>query len=242
MIANPDTCFNAGKQWERFAEADPYRYILTDAKRGDPQAFWESGERLVRSELVPLVRDRSIQTNLALEIGSGIGRLTLPLASYFRSTVGVDIAPGMVRKAIACARDNGIPNTSFLLISGPEDFLRRAGHYLGRCDLVYSLLVFQHIPALSMIEDYLHVVRSLLCAKGIAYLQFDTRPATFLYRIKTELPDFLLPRFWRRGIRRIRRTTPEITECLHRTGLEIVDEAAPATSYHRYVVRISGHS
>jgi SAM-dependent methyltransferase len=223
--------------WERFSEIDPYLYIFTDMKRTDPKAFWQSGEQVVNAELLPLVHAHSLRPMVALEIGSGVGRLAFPLARHFRKVVGADIASGMTQRARSIARDNGVDNVSFIHTSGPEGFLQKAGDFVGSCDLIYSLLVFQHIPKLSIIEDYLHVIRVLLHQRGVAYLQFDTRPQGLSYRLKTWLPDFLLPRFWRRGIRRIRRPSADVEGCIRRTGMEILAECSPQTAYHRYVLR-----
>jgi SAM-dependent methyltransferase len=229
---------SAGNSWERFAELDPYLYILTDMKRTDPRVFWQSGEQLVRSEILPVIQSHGVGSNVALELGCGIGRLVLPLARHFRQVVGVDIARGMVQRASSLAKDNGVRNACFACISGPEDFLQQTGKYAGNCNFLYSLLVFQHISDFSVIEGYLHVIRTLLQKHGIAYVQFDTRPSTALYRLKTRLPDFLLPRFRRRGIRRIRRAPEEIEASIKRAGLEIVAQLTPRTEYHRYVLRL----
>ena len=223
--------------WERFAEADPYTYILTDLKNPDPKKFWESGERTVKEELLPLIRERGIRRQIGLELGCGVGRLLFPMAREFEEMVGVDIAEGMVRRAVSYAGDNGIRNVALAAISGPEDLLHKAGEYAGKVDFLYSLLVFQHIPDFAVIEGYLHAVSELLEENGIAYLQFDTREQTLLYQCKTELPDFVLPRFWRRGIRRIRRSSTELEVCFRRAGLEIVDELNPHSAYHRYILR-----
>ena len=58
----------------------------------------------------------------------------------------------------------------------------------------------------------------MLSDRGIGYLQFDTRPPGWLYEVKTALPDFLLPRFWRRGIRRIRRDPSELEQAMNLFG------------------------
>src|ERR1700722_8666141 len=110
--------------WERFAEIDPYLYILTDMKRTDPRAFWQSGEQIVGTELLPLLHAHSLRPLLGLELGSGLGRLVFPLARHFRRVVGVDIANGMVYRAKSIARDNGVDNVSFISISGPQDLLQ----------------------------------------------------------------------------------------------------------------------
>ena len=223
--------------WEHFAEMDPYLSILAGGKRVDPQSFWQRGEQIVEGELLPLLRVHGIRLGLSMELGCGIGRLALPLARHFRKVLGVDIAQVTVQRAASFARDNGIKNTAFLSIYGPEDFLQKMGRYIGSFDLIFSLLVFQYIPDFSMIEGYLHVVRVLLQERGLAYLQFDTRPKDSLYRWKNRLPDFLLPRFSPRGIRQIRRSPEEIELCSGRAGMKIVGELYRRTAHHRYILR-----
>lgn len=233
--SNTDT----GQLWDRFAETDAYRYILTSMETRDPSEFWQSGERTVRVELLPTIQANAVRTSMGLEVGSGVGRLALPLSRHFKQVLGVDISRGMVQRANSCAQDNGVGNVSFIPICGPEDFLTRVGSYAGSCDFIYSLLVFQHIADFSIIEGYLQVIRILLHEQGVAYLQFDTRPQSLAYRLKTHLPDSLLPRFWRRGIRRIRRSPEEVAASMRRAGLKIVAELTPRTAYHRYVLRIA---
>ena len=237
MIPNSQIDRTGKQAWDRFAEADPYTYILTDLKSPDPKKFWESGERTVEEELLPMIRERAIRRRIGLELGCGVGRLLFPMARHFEGMVGVDIAEGMVRRADSFARDNGIRNVDLAAISGPEDLLHKAGEYAGKIDFLYSLLVFQHIPDFAVIEGYLHAVNELLEENGIAYLQFDTRDQDLFYQWKTGLPDFVLPRFWRRGIRRIRRSTAEIEECMRRGRLETVSELDPRSAYHRYILR-----
>ena len=228
---------SASECWEKFAKDDPYTYILTSLKNRDPREFWQSGQKTADAELLPLIRARGIFQGTGMEIGCGVGRLVFPLASHFQEMIGVDIAEGMVQRAEHFARDKGISNVSFSTVSGPEDLLRRAGSYEGKISFLYSLLVFQHIPDLPMIDGYLNVIGSLLEDGGIAYLQFDTRPKDFAYHVKSNAPEFLLPRFWRKGIRRIRRSPDEIESGIRNAGLEIVGELAPSTAYHRYILR-----
>jgi SAM-dependent methyltransferase len=230
---------DTAQHWERFAETDPYRYILTSMESNDPREFWQSGEQTVRTELLPTVQASDVRTVVGLELGCGVGRLALPLARHFHEVLGVDISHRMIQRAKSRTQESGIENASFFSISGPEDFLSRVGNYAGSCDFIYSILVFQHIPDFSVIEGYLQVIRILLHESGVAYLQFDTRPQSLAYRLKTQLPDSLLPRFWRRGIRRIRRSPQEIAASLGRAGLRVVAELAPRSAYHRYLVRIA---
>jgi len=160
----------SSQSWERFAEADPYLYILTSMKRSDPGAFWQSGEDIVNAELFPFFEAHGVRRLVGLEVGSGVGRVVLPLARHFQTVVGVDIARGMVERATAFACERAIPNVSFAAISGPENFLRAARNYTGKCDFIYSLLVFQHIPDFSAIACPLHVFRHLRHGQGFAYM------------------------------------------------------------------------
>ena len=86
-------------------EADPYTYILTDLKSPDPKKFWESGERTVQVELLPLIRERAIRRRIGLELGCGVGRLLFPMARNFEEMVGVDIAGGHgAARCFVCGR------------------------------------------------------------------------------------------------------------------------------------------
>lgn len=231
--------FSASERWEEFAQLNPYKYILTTPKVVDIREFWKTGERTIEAEIRPLLQRYNVRKNLGLELGCGIGRLVVPLASDFGHVVGADISPSMIQRAASFARDNGINNISYCAISGPEDLLHQCGELAGGYDFIYSILVFQHIPDFSMIEGYLNVIRVLLRECGLAYLQFDTRPSSVSYRLKTRLPDFLLPRFWRRGIRRIRRSPEEVESAINRASLEIVAQHNRRSAYHLYVLRIS---
>jgi len=228
------------EKWEQFAQSNPYKYILTTGRLVESGEFWRTGERAVETEILPLLEQYNVRRHIGLELGCGIGRLAAPLASHFQHVVGVDISPSMIERAVAIARGRRINNISYYAVSGPEDLLHQCGELSGSCDFVYSILVFQHIPDFSMIEGYLHVIRILLGERGLAYLQFDTRFCSLAYRFKTRLPDFLLPRFWRRGIRRIRRVPDDVERALKSAHLDIIARENPRSANDRFLLRISG--
>jgi SAM-dependent methyltransferase len=225
-------------QWNDFARIDAYTYIMTDLPGGDRQAFWQSGETTVSEELLPVIRKYAVPLGTALEIGCGVGRLVFPLAGHFERVLGLDISPEMVRQGTSLAEQKSAANVRFFSLADfkhhPNDF-----GLMGGVDFIYSVIVFQHIADFSMIEDYFELVRLFLSSHGVAYLQFDTRPRNLAYRIKSCMPDVLLPRFLRRGIRRIRRSVNELESSFARHGLEIVESLGPATEYNRYVLRRS---
>src|SRR5215475_13091749 len=94
--------------WERFAEVDPYTYILTSLKNRDMKEFWQSGQSVVNREILPLIQSRQIPTRVGMELGCGVGRLLLPLAASFAEMWGVDVAEAMVRRAQIFAAGRGI--------------------------------------------------------------------------------------------------------------------------------------
>ncbi|HEX5422889.1 MAG TPA: hypothetical protein VFW94_05020 [Candidatus Acidoferrales bacterium] len=74
---------SARSKWNDFAEDDAFGYIMTDLAGGDPRLFWESGQKTVKEELLPIVQEFEVKPTVGLEIGCGVGRLVLPLCAIF---------------------------------------------------------------------------------------------------------------------------------------------------------------
>jgi len=226
----------AESQWDEFARIDAYAYIMTHLPEGDREAFWQSGETAVSEELIPVVRKYDVPRGTALEIGCGVGRLVLPLASHFERVLGLDISAEMIRQGTALAVQKNVANARFLTLADYQCRPRDFGLTQSSVDFIYSLIVFQHIADFRSIKGYFELVRLLLSPQGVAYLQFDTRPQDLVYRVKNSLPDFLLPRFLRRGIRRIRRTVAELESGFADCGLDIIEAVGSSTDYNCYIV------
>jgi SAM-dependent methyltransferase len=227
----------ARSPWHDFARQDAYGYIITDL-HGDRQTFWRSGEATVATEFLPLFDEFSISRQTALEIGCGVGRLAFPTAQHFKQVIGVDISPEMIRQAEALAVQRKVTNVKFFTVS---DFgLSGSGwpELDGQVDFIYSLLVFQHLEQFQDIEQYLRLVRSWLTTNGLAFLQFDTRPATALYYLRNRLPDRMLPVNLRRGIRRIRRNSKQLESSFRQFGLVVLRNLGKLTENHRYLLQI----
>lgn len=130
--------------WTRLGETDPYWAVLSDpAMRGGGwedhlDAFIASGEDEVvalTSRLAGLGLDAGAP---ALDFGCGVGRVTRALAERIGEAHGVDIALPMIARARA-REDAGCTyhhNAAADLDLFPDD----------RFGLVYSRLVFQHMP------------------------------------------------------------------------------------------------
>lgn len=225
------------RRWNEFAHKDPYTYILTEVSRGDRQAFWRSGEIVVSNEILPIVHRWPVCPGTALELGCGVGRLLLPMSGHFQHVVGLDISTEMVRLGQELAAKRSISNAQFIHIANPYALAQQLSDFGENIDFAYSLLVFQHIDCLPIIKAYIEAISFLLAPKGTAYLQFDTRKKNLAYHAKMVLPDFVLPRFLRRGIRRVRRNAAELEEIFAEAGLHLTESIARGTNHHCYVLR-----
>jgi cyclopropane fatty-acyl-phospholipid synthase-like methyltransferase len=157
--------------WERRARENAPFYVCTPA--GSTDAFEASGERDLEEHVLD-----GLPVSPAwrvLEIGCGVGRLVKPLARRVARVVGVDLSEEMVRRAREyCA---GLPKVELHRTDGSLDFL--AG---GSFDLVFSHIVFQHVPRKAYVDAYLRDAFRLLVPGGILRVQVDGRSRQFYRR------------------------------------------------------------
>lgn len=221
-------------RWERFASEDAEYYIYTapgvDFATADGQAlFRQSG----RDDVEQIFREAQAYLNgfdRAIEIGCGVGRLAVPMADRFAEVIGVDIAPTMISKLGEFSRAAGAPNVrGFLAHEKWSD--------QGSADLVYSLIVFQHIESWDVIADYFARIASCIASDGVCYAQFDTRRRTLPYLALRLLPDAVLPRPARKGIRRIRRKPARLRRLFDSCGLMVLEELRADSDYHAFLLR-----
>ena len=219
--------------WDKFANEDAEYYILSDktidySTEEGQQFFYSSGRELTETLLAraaPYLTSRKA----ALEIGCGIGRLSLPHARSFEKISAVDVSPTMLEKLKANAVRNGLTNVSGFLPHEKWDDQRY--------DYVYSFIVFQHISDYGIIRDYIRRISGAMNKGAIAQLQFDTRPAILSYRIRNIIPDFLLPRDQKKAIRRIRRKSEELRGLFAENNLDIITEVGPDDENHTFLLR-----
>lgn len=229
------TCALDMNRWEEFARADPYFYIDTefDRIRGMPDAidrFYETG-MAASDELLREVTSLLPGHSLAIEIGCGAGRILMGNARHFSNVRGVDVAPRMLTLLNQRAMNVGIGNVQGFLPTQTWDEPE------GSADYAYSLHVFQHIDDANEIASYIKRIGRALRPGGIAQLHFDTRPRGLLYWVRQIVPDRLLTRTQRRGMRRVRRDPAWIRAICREHGLQIVTERGPVSANHWFVLR-----
>ncbi|MEK7462336.1 MAG: methyltransferase domain-containing protein [Patescibacteria group bacterium] len=157
------------KEWDVLADENHKYYIVSKkGKQIDDTQFRETGRENYR-ELI--TEDSLIKESLGdfsdkrvLDIGCGAGRLTEFFASEFKQANGVDISEKMVEEAKK--RLQHIPNVSFVANDGE--------HYPfedNTFDLVFSYIVFQHMPSRAVILENFKEVKRVLKPAGIAKIQ-----------------------------------------------------------------------
>lgn len=216
-------------RWEGYARADAEFFIWTDVAKGDD--FAASGRRDA-ARIMELCSPHLRQRRLAVEIGCGVGRLAIPMSREFERVIGVDIAPTMLRKLEENCRAANVHNVRGMLANDAWDAC-------GPVDFVYSHIVLQHIEDWAIIEGYFARAARALSAAGVIYSQFDTRRRNPLYVMRNLSPDFLLPRHYRRGVRRIRRKVADVVRLAQACGLEIVHVSGAGTAYTLFILRVA---
>ena len=190
------------RHWNEYGRSDPLWAILTapDKKgnRWSIDEFLQTG----RDEIDALIRyldERGLAQNRrrALDFGCGAGRLTHALAGHFDHVIGVDIAASMIE--VAKRLHGGTPNLDFRVnTSGRLESIPS-----GSVDLVYTLLVLQHIRP-RYIRQYLAEFVRLLTPGGVLLFQL---PSDDVLPVKVEGHPLkrLLPRPVIAAIRAVRR-------------------------------------
>lgn len=220
--------------WDDAARRNAAWYVDTslDFDHPDMTRFFETGRTIVADALdeipvPPPGRD------LAVEIGSGLGRVCLALAERgFDRVVGIDVSSEMVERA----RE---------LVTSPRvEFVVGDGHSLapiedGTVDLLLSFTVFQHIPSTAAILGYLVEAGRVLRPGGVFVFQWNNEPGANRWRLRRWLLSFLQ----RTGIRGERRGrhAPEflgsrvplraVERTLRRAGLALGEVKGAGTLY-----------
>jgi SAM-dependent methyltransferase len=159
------------RYWDQRARENAMYYIHSelDFAEVDEAAFWASGAENLDRTLAPFGLAIG-QGDRVLEIGCGIGRMTRAIADRAGSVIGVDVSAGMVergRRALA-----GVGNVELVVGNGRD---------LGAVpdasvDVVYSFIVFQHIPDPEVTYGYVREIGRVLRPGGWTVFQVSQRP------------------------------------------------------------------
>lgn len=171
--------------WDEAARTNAAWYVDTSLSFDHPdmERFFETG-RVIVAEALDGGPAAPVGRGLAIEIGSGLGRICLALASRFDRVVGLDISPEMVRRARELVTD---PRIEFVESDGAT--LAPMGS--GEADLVLSFTVFQHIPDARLIEGYIREAGRVLRPGGVLVFQWNNQASTVVWALRRWLLAFL---------------------------------------------------
>lgn len=147
-------------EWDLRAAKNALYYTNTASTDWDVEEYFASGEANVReqieTDLVNICQGMAPAKMRVLEIGCGAGRMTRALAQMFGEVHGVDVSGEMLR--LAEQHLAGLDNVSLHQTNGLDLQVVPALPF----DFAMSYIVFQHIPARQVIENYIRDVGRLL--------------------------------------------------------------------------------
>lgn len=172
MSSSPDMLAAKMRQeWDRRSRKNAYHYIASGRAEWPEDEFFLSGERDVRDFLDPYLSDAQVvpSDKRMLEIGCGVGRMTFALAKRFGTVEAIDISGEMIKRAKELQARLGIGNVHFQVGNG-KDLSAYPDEVM---DFVFSYIVFQHIPGISIILNYVREIGRVLKRGGLFRFQLN---------------------------------------------------------------------
>ena len=155
----------------RRAEADSHREMYLNHTLFAPGSWLAKPVKTVL-DLLPLFD--GYREFCALDLGSGVGRNSIPVAQYFQEIPCrvdcVDILELAVRKLEENARQYGVSGAVRGIVSSIDDYGIPAGSY----DLILAISVLEHIASKTMFVKKLAQIRDGLRAGGVVCLIVNT--------------------------------------------------------------------
>jgi SAM-dependent methyltransferase len=162
------------RDWNQRALEDAGFYVAFYRRDQPEDAFHESAQDIVKELYPEILRLKSESPEgafiRALEVGCGPGRLLLPMSRHVDEIHGVDISEEMI--SLAARRLQDVPHAHVQVNSGYD----LAGFPDDHFSLVYSYIVYQHIPSREIILQYLLETRRVLRPGGVTRFQVRGAP------------------------------------------------------------------
>lgn len=157
--------------WDAKARENPMYYIHNqlDYSNVDEREFWSSGRDNLDRTLGAFGREID-RGDSVVEIGCGIGRITRAIAERAGSVLGVDVSPEMVDRCREALSD--LDNVRVLVGNGHD----LSGVPDASAHVVYSFIVFQHIPDPSITCEYIRDIGRVLRPGGWTIFQVSESP------------------------------------------------------------------
>jgi SAM-dependent methyltransferase len=164
---------SVGATWEELAQTDAFYAILSDPeKKGnkwDLAEFLTTGENEINALIHHLAEHEiPFETDVALDFGCGVGRLTQALSRKFNKVYGVDVAPSMILRAQGL---NKFTDRCEYVLNGRPDLSLFPD---GKFSFILSSIVLQHLPP-ELARAYLVEFARILRPGGLMVFQLPAR-------------------------------------------------------------------
>ena len=148
--------------WEGRGKAAAFFHTCSSQPEWTEEDFYVAGEREFASLCAPLLCRMGIVGGTALEIGSGPGRVTMPLSGYFDKVYASDISESMTDPLRSELARRDISNVDVALTDG-SSFPHVPS---GSVDFVFSTRVFIHMPTKGIVHANLREIARVLKPTG----------------------------------------------------------------------------
>jgi SAM-dependent methyltransferase len=167
VTSNPVTKMR--HDWDHRSRKNAYHYVATGRDEWSEEEFFVSGECDVRDWVDPYLAATKFVPGdkRMLEIGCGVGRMTFALAKRFDTVEATDISGEMIKRAKDLQARFGIGNVRFQVGNGKD----LSPYPDESMDFVFSFIVFQHIPEMSVILNYVREMGRVLKKGGFFRFQ-----------------------------------------------------------------------
>lgn len=175
VFKSSENLIEAKDKWNKLAKDNARYFVLTD--RGEQiseDEFRSAGKNDVTQYFI---KDELISKELegkevtVLEIGCGIGRLSEFISPFVNKLYAVDISEEMISKAKE--RLSNLNNVHFIVTDGKSFPISDQS-----VDVVFSFIVFQHMPSAEVIKENLIDISRVLKPGGLAKIQFRGLPVS----------------------------------------------------------------
>jgi cyclopropane fatty-acyl-phospholipid synthase-like methyltransferase len=163
------------RRWQLFVSRLARRTDLATTRIDDldadaREAVYERGRKHIQAlaERIESQTGFTLESNVALDFGCGIGKNVLALAQRCERVYGLDISPAVLAEAERNAKRLHIENVEWMDAARLEELS-------GRYDLVVSFFVFQHIASREGERIFATLVRGLR-PRGVGAIHLTLRP------------------------------------------------------------------
>jgi SAM-dependent methyltransferase len=158
--------------WDARAREDAFFFVDTTGRYRDPdtERFWASGDETLRafSDRLGVAVE---PTDVAFDIGCGLGRLTRALAARSSQVLAIDVSADMLEQA----KKYNAQLTNVTWLQGDGVSLQPVSD--ASVDAIVSFVVFQHIPDPAITLGYVREMGRVLRPGGWSAFQVSNDPS-----------------------------------------------------------------